>query len=67
MMLAEPNVKAVLTWGISDGRSWLNIYEHIKRADRKPLRPLPFDPDMQPTAVFYAERDAIDTRGIRLA
>lgn len=61
MMLAEPNVKAVLTWGITDGHSWLNDWEHIKRADGKPLRPLPFGPNMQPTAVFYAERDAIDS------
>jgi endo-1,4-beta-xylanase len=63
MMLAEPNVKAVLTWGITDRQTWLNEYEK-KRADGKPLRPLPFGPDMQPTAAFYAERDAIDSRNI---
>jgi endo-1,4-beta-xylanase len=62
MMLAEPNVTAVLTWGITDRHSWLNDWEHIKRADGKPLRPLPFGPDMRPTSVFYAERDAIDSR-----
>lgn len=61
MMLAEPNVKAVLTWGITDRNTWLN--EEDKRVDGKPLRPLPFGPNMQPTAAFYAERDAIDTRG----
>ncbi|MGH9617926.1 MAG: endo-1,4-beta-xylanase [Acidobacteriaceae bacterium] len=64
MMLAEPNVKAVLTWGITDRDSWLNNWEHIKRADGKPLRPLPFGPNLEPTAAFYAERDAIDTRRI---
>lgn len=64
MMLAEPNVKAVLTWGITDGHSWLNEWEHIRRTNGKPLRPLPFGPDMQPTPAFYAERDAIDTRKI---
>jgi endo-1,4-beta-xylanase len=60
IMLAEPNVKAVLTWGITDRNTWLN--EEDKRVDRKPLRPLPFGPNMRPTAAFYAERDAIDTR-----
>lgn len=64
MMLAEPNVKAVLTWGVTDGHSWLNDWEHLKRADRKPLRPLPFDPEMRPTPVFFAERAAIDSRAV---
>ncbi|MHB1958462.1 MAG: endo-1,4-beta-xylanase [Acidobacteriaceae bacterium] len=62
MMLAEPNVKAVLTWGITDRYTWLNGQKEDKRADGKPLRPLPFDGNLQPTAAFYAERDAIDTR-----
>ena len=67
MMLAEPNVKAVLTWGITDRYTWLNEVAKDKRIDGKPLRPLPFDPSMQPTAAFYAERDAIDTRRTDLA
>lgn len=62
MMLAEPNVKAVLTWGLTDRYTWLNGEKEDKRADGKRLRPLPFDSNMQPTAAFYAERDAIDTR-----
>ncbi len=63
-MLAERNVTAVLTWGITDRYTWLDGYSP-KRADGKPLRPLPFDPDLHPTAAFYAERDAIDSRRIR--
>ena len=62
MMLAEPNVKAVLTWGITDRYTWLNGEKEDKRADGKPLRPLPFDENLKPTAAFYAERDAIDSR-----
>ncbi|HZC44672.1 MAG TPA: endo-1,4-beta-xylanase, partial [Acidobacteriaceae bacterium] len=62
MMLAEPNVKAVLTWGITDRYTWLNGQKEDKRADGKPLRPLPFDSNLQPKSAFYAERDAIDTR-----
>ena len=61
MMLSEPNVTAILTWGITDRHTWLNAYTK-KRADKKPLRPLPFDRDMRPVPAFYAERDAIDSR-----
>jgi endo-1,4-beta-xylanase len=67
MMLAEPNVKAVLTWGITDRYTWLNGEKEDKRADGKQLRPLPFDENLQPTAAFYAERDAIDSRAANLA
>lgn len=67
MMLAEPNVKAVLTWGITDRYTWLNGEQEDKRADGKTLRPLPFDQNLQPTAAFYAERGAIDTRAANLA
>ena len=61
MMLAEPNVTAVLTWGITDRYTWLNSPQHL-RADGKPLRPLPFGPDYDPTPAFFAERNAIDSR-----
>jgi hypothetical protein len=40
----------------------LNGEKEDKRADGKPLRPLPFDENLQPTAAFYGERDAIDSR-----
>jgi endo-1,4-beta-xylanase len=58
MMLAEPNVKAVLTWGITDKYTWLNAPKYA-RADGKPQRDLPFDSDYQPTPAFFAYRDAI--------
>jgi len=62
MMLAEPNVTAALTWGITDRYTWLNGLQHASRADGKPERPLPFDYDYNPTPAFFAMRDAIDTR-----
>ena len=62
MMLAEPNVTAALTWGITDRYTWLDGLSHASRADGKPERPLPFDYDYNPTPAFFAERDAIDTR-----
>ena len=60
-VLAEPNVTAALTWGITDRYTWLNG-PHAPRADGKPERPLPFDYDYNPTPAFFAERDAIDGR-----
>jgi endo-1,4-beta-xylanase len=61
MMLAEPNVTAVLTWGITDRYTWLNDPKHA-RSDGKPQRSLPFDSDYQPTPAFFALRDALDSR-----
>ncbi|HVT99247.1 MAG TPA: endo-1,4-beta-xylanase, partial [Acidobacteriaceae bacterium] len=64
-VLAEPNVTAALTWGITDRYTWLNGLQHASRADGKPERPLPFDYDYNPTPAFFAERDAIDARPAR--
>ena len=61
MMLAEPNVTALLTWGITDRYTWLNG-EKWARPDGSPQRCLPLDADYHPTAAFFALRDAIDTR-----
>lgn len=61
MMLAEPNVTAALTWGITDKYTWLDGAKW-GRADGRPERPLPFDSDYQPKPAFFAERGAIDTR-----
>jgi endo-1,4-beta-xylanase len=61
-VLAEPNVTAALTWGITDRHTWLNGLQHASRADGKPERPLPFDYDYNPTPAFFAERDAVDAR-----
>lgn len=65
MMLAEPNVTAALTWGITDRYTWLTLSK--PRADGQPQRPLPFDPDYQPAPAYFAMRDAIDTRSFRAA
>lgn len=61
-VLAEPNVTAALTWGITDRYTWLNGRLHASRTDGKPERPLPFDYDYHPTPAFFAERDAMDGR-----
>lgn len=61
LMLAEPNVTALLTWGITDRYTWLNGPK-TARTDGKPQRCLPFDSDFQPAPAFFALRAAIDSR-----
>lgn len=61
MMLAEPNVTALLTWGITDRYSWLNGPKW-RRPDGLSQRSLPLDEDYSPTPAFFGLRAAIDTR-----
>lgn len=61
MMLAEPNVTAVLTWGITDKYTWLDGAKYA-RPDGQPQRCLPFDAEYRPTPAFFALRDAMDSR-----
>ncbi len=62
LVLAEPNVPIALTWGLSNGSSWLNDRHgsQNRRPDGTPERPLLFDDDLKPTPAFLALRDAID-------
>ena len=61
LVLGDPAVRAVLTWGITDRYTWLGHEEG--RADGKPERPLLFDAAGKAKASFYAVRDAFDQRG----
>jgi len=59
-MLEGKQVKAVLTWGVSDAHSWLNGPKwRVKHPDRL-QRPLPFDSDYTPKPAFFALRDSFD-------
>jgi endo-1,4-beta-xylanase len=60
LVLAEPAVRAVLTWGITDRHTWLDHED--ARTDGQPERPLPFDPEYQAARAFFAVRDAFDQR-----
>jgi endo-1,4-beta-xylanase len=62
LLLKEPNVKALLTWGITDAHTWLNEKREPgeERPDGSRQRPLPFDADLKPTPAFFALRDAIE-------
>ncbi len=64
LLLANPAVTDVLTWGVNSGASWLNGKDdeakfRPKHPDREELC-LPFDDSYQPNAAFYALRDALD-------
>jgi endo-1,4-beta-xylanase len=61
LVLGDPAVKAVLTWGITDRYTWLGHEEG--RADGKLERPLPFDTAGKAKAAFFAVREAFDQRG----
>jgi endo-1,4-beta-xylanase len=60
LVLADPAVRAVLTWGITDRYTWLDHEE--SRGDGLGERPLPFDSDGRAVAAFYAMRDAFGGR-----
>jgi hypothetical protein len=56
--LENKAVKSVLTWGLTDKRTWLNgIKSHREKLPNRPQRPLPFDPDYKPApSVFRPAR-----------
>ena len=59
--LEGPEVKAVLTWGVTDKNTWLNNGTKFRKQHPERLqRPLPFDPDYQPAPAFFAMREAFD-------
>lgn len=46
VVLDQPAVIAIVTWGLSDRYTWLS--EQQPRTDGSPVRPLPFDADLRP-------------------
>jgi len=60
LVLRNPAVKSVLTWGITDEFTWLNGED--ARADHLPERCLPFDKELKPVPAFFAIGDAFDKR-----
>lgn len=63
--LANPAVKLVLTWDITDRFTWLNDGPtHHRKQPNRPQRSLPFDRDYRPKEAFFAMRDAYDVRRV---
>ena len=61
--LADPAVKAVLTWGVTDRYTWLNGGPtHHRKQPNRPQRSLLFDNDYHPKENFFAVRDCFDQR-----
>ena len=57
-VLPCPAVTGVLTWGLSDRRSWLN--DTFRRPDGLPQRPLPLDADLKRKKLWEAMGAAFD-------
>ena len=60
VILDEPAVASVVTWGLSDRYTWLTPKTDARyvRADGLPARPLPLDDAFQPKQAFDAVADA---------
>jgi endo-1,4-beta-xylanase len=58
VLLAEPAVELIITWGLSDRYTWLSYQE--PRPDRLPVRPLPLDESMNRKLAWNAIARAID-------
>lgn len=58
--LANPATKTVITWGFTDGDSWVVRGDHayFRRTDGLKPRPLPFDADYKPKPAYLAMADA---------
>ena len=57
-VLAQKSVVAVLTWGLSNKYTW--TAKTNPRSDNAPVRPLPYDANMNPTPAWYAIAKAFD-------
>ncbi|MGO8758871.1 MAG: endo-1,4-beta-xylanase [Terracidiphilus sp.] len=72
LVLAEPNVTQVITWGITDADTWLKTTWLYNPADKRGIfvkfveglgqRPLPFGDDYAAKPAFWALRGALDGR-----
>ncbi len=58
-----PAVLGVLSWGLSDRRSWLN--DQLPRSDKQPQRPLPLDAALNRKPMWAAIAEAFDAAPVR--
>jgi endo-1,4-beta-xylanase len=62
-VLANPAVIGLLSWGLSDRRSWLN--QKFPRPDGLAQRPLPLDPELRRTPLWDAIAAALEAAPAR--
>ncbi|MEJ1977403.1 MAG: endo-1,4-beta-xylanase [Acetobacteraceae bacterium] len=63
VVLSNPAVLGVLTWGLSDRRSWLN--DDLPRDDKLTQRALPLDVDLRRKPMWTTMAHAFDTAPVR--
>jgi endo-1,4-beta-xylanase len=63
-VLTNPNVIGVVSWGLSDRRTWLN--EVLPRADHLPQRALPLDTELQRKKLWMQMAKSFDGAGKRV-
>jgi endo-1,4-beta-xylanase len=63
VVLEEPAVIAVLTWGLSDRYTWLSKY--AAREDNAPVRPLPYDAQLKHKLAWNAIARTFDSASSR--
>jgi len=63
IVLAQPAVTAVLTWGLSDRHTWLTSFQ--PRPDGLPVRPLPLDQQLRRKPAWEAIAAAFDATSVR--
>jgi endo-1,4-beta-xylanase len=58
--LANPAVKTLVNWGLTDRDSWIDTKNpETRRKDGQPPRPLPFDDAFRPKPAYFAVADAL--------
>jgi endo-1,4-beta-xylanase len=58
--LANPAVKTVINWGLTDRDSWIDTTNpETRRSDGLPPRPLPFDDQLRPKPAYFAIAEAL--------
>lgn len=62
-VLPSPAVLGVLSWGLTDRRSWLN--DELPRADKLPQRALPLDAQLRRKPLWAAIAGAYDAAPVR--
>jgi len=63
VVLDEPAVMAVMTWGLSDRYTWLSKF--APRKDNLPVRPLPLDEQLNRKLAWNAMARALDNAPVR--